>query len=53
MMKNKHYKVSNKGFKNSDDIMKNGMLLPVHHGLTEKMFSKLHSKIEEFISYYS
>ena len=30
--------------------MKYGVLLPVHHGLTEEMFKRLHSTIEEFIN---
>jgi len=29
--------------------MKRGVLLPLHHGMTEDMFARLHSTIEEFI----
>ena len=32
--------------------MKNGVLLPLHHGLTNEMFEKLHSVIDEFISLF-
>ncbi len=44
--------VSKDGYPNADAIMKRGVLLPLHHGMTEKMFKKLHSTIQEFISYY-
>ena len=37
------------GFANSDRVMKNGVLLPVHHGLTDAMFNRLHETINEFI----
>ena len=29
--------------------MRNGVLLPCHHGLSEEMFMKLHSVINQFI----
>ena len=44
--------VSKDGYPNADAIMKRGVLLPLHHGMTEKMFKKLHSTIQEFISNY-
>ena len=50
MMKNLNYKTNSSGYSNSDVIMKNGVLLPVHHGMTNKMFERLHSVIEEFIN---
>lgn len=37
------------GFANSDRVMKHGVLLPVHHGLTDAMFTRLHETIEGFI----
>jgi len=40
------------GYPNSDKIMKSGVLLPLHHGLTESMFARLHKTIEEFIEIY-
>ena len=50
-MKNVKFRSSNAGFKNSDLIMENGVLLPLHHGMTDKMF-ELHLTIEEFLSSY-
>ncbi len=52
MMKNVNYKCSDNGYENSDSIMENGVLLPLHHGMKETMFERLHSTIEEFISSY-
>ena len=49
MMKNVSYKSSKLGHPNADAIMARGILLPVHHGLTEHMFSRLHQEIESFI----
>ena len=50
MCKNIEKKVTSKGLINSDLIMKNGVLLPLHHGMTDSMFTRLHSTIEEFIN---
>tara|TARA_B100000963_G_scaffold202556_1_gene176333 strand:- start:22910 stop:24109 length:1200 start_codon:yes stop_codon:yes gene_type:complete len=52
MMDGVEYRQSDIGFKNSDTIMKNGVLLPLHHGMTNAMFSRLHETIDEFISSY-
>ena len=41
--------VKEEGYPNSDLIMKNGVLLPLHHGMTKKMFDRLHNTINEFI----
>ena len=30
--------------------MERGVLLPLHHGLTEDMFLRLHETIDEFLS---
>ena len=35
-MENKKFKRSNKKFLNSDNVMKNGILIGCHHGLTSK-----------------
>ena len=40
------------GYPNSDRVMKQGVLLPVHHGMSKLMFERLHECIEEFISNY-
>ena len=42
-------KINKKGYPNSDNVMKNGVLLPVHHGLSESMFIRLHETIEDFL----
>ena len=40
------------GYPNADYVMRHGILLPLHHGLTEEMFNKLHSTIELFLQKY-
>ena len=52
MMKGINHIKSPKGFKNSDAVMERGVLLPVHHGMTEKMFVRLHETIQEFLEKY-
>lgn len=42
-------RVMKAGYPNADAVMKRGVLLPLHHGMTEDMFARLHSTIEEFI----
>jgi CDP-6-deoxy-D-xylo-4-hexulose-3-dehydrase len=37
------------GLPNSDAVMANGVLLPVHHGLTESMFERFSETVDEFI----
>ena len=49
MMKNIKYKENKSGYLNSDAIMKRGVLLPLHHGMTDQMFARLHDTINEFI----
>jgi CDP-6-deoxy-D-xylo-4-hexulose-3-dehydrase len=50
MSKDLNFKVIDGGCPNADEVMKYGVLLPVHHGLTEEMFERLHSTIQEFIN---
>lgn len=45
-------RVRDGGYPNSDAIMKRGVLLPLHHGLTEEMFNRFHTTIDEFVSKY-
>ena len=52
MCKGIEKKVTSAGYPNADNIMKRSMLLPLHHGLSEGMFSRLHETIEEFIGIY-
>jgi len=40
------------GYPNADYVMRHGILLPLHHGLSEEMFNKLHSTIELFLHKY-
>ena len=42
-------RVTKMGLKNSDYVMKSGVLLPLHHGMTSSMFNRLYNVIEEFI----
>ncbi len=43
-------KVIPEGYPNADFIMERGLLLPLHHGLTEAMIKRLHAAIDLFIS---
>ena len=52
MMKNHKYKANNQGYPNADAIMERGVLLPLHHGLTDIMFERLHMTITEFIELF-
>ena len=49
MCKNINKKINKKGYPNSDRVMKNGVLLPLHHGMTDLMFQRLHETINRFI----
>ncbi len=51
--KNINKRVSKDGYPNADYVMRKGVLLPLHHGLSEDMFEKLHSTITEFIEQYT
>lgn len=49
----KEFKYGGMGdYPNADNVMKNGVLLPCHHGLTDDMFNRLHETIEDFLSNY-
>ena len=52
MMKNQKYIGKLSELKNADNVMKRGVLLPVHHGMTTKMFARLHNTIEDFLKTY-
>ena len=53
MCKNINKVVSENGYFNADNVMKRGVLLPVHHGMTEKMFEKFYFVIESFLKNYN
>ena len=42
-------KVSSNGYPNADAIMERGVLLPLHHGMSDAMFMRLHKTINQFI----
>ena len=46
-------KKNKNGYPEADKVMKNGILLACHHGLTSKMIKHIHRSIEEFILKYS
>ena len=45
-------RVTPSGLHHADEVMKRGVLLPVHHGMTNEMFNRLHETIEEFIAQF-
>jgi len=49
MMRNINYKTNDNGYPNADAVMERGVLLPVHHGMKDSMFERLHKTIKEFI----
>jgi CDP-6-deoxy-D-xylo-4-hexulose-3-dehydrase len=50
--KNIEMKISPDGLNNADNIMRGGVLLACHHGLTNEMLSHMHSVCEEFFKKY-
>ncbi len=49
MCTNIEKRVLDEGYPNSDAIMERGVLLPLHHGLTDNMFERFQSTISSFI----
>ena len=41
------------GYPNSDAVMERGVLLPLHHGLTDEMFSRFRAVVDEFIQQFN
>ena len=41
-----------KGYPEADKVMKNGILIACHHGLTDKMINHIHNSIDEFMLNY-
>ena len=52
MCKNIIKVVNSDGYPNADRVMRNGVLLPLHHGLTETMFARFHDTIDEFLTQF-
>ncbi len=50
--KNIEMKISSDGLSNSDNVMKGGVLLACHHGLTNEMIAHVHEVCEEFFKKY-
>ena len=51
-MKNKKYLKRKDGYPNADSVMERGVLLPLHHGMTNSMFDRFFAVIEDFIKNY-
>jgi len=49
MTRNIRKRVDKRGYKNADAVMARGVLLPLHHGMTDEMFERLHDVIDEFV----
>jgi CDP-6-deoxy-D-xylo-4-hexulose-3-dehydrase len=45
--------VRDSGYPNADAVMERGVLLPLHHGLTNDMFERFHQVVDEFVLKYS
>lgn len=52
MCQNIDMRICEKGYPNADNVMERGVLLPLHHGLTEEMFQRFHLTIDQFIEKY-
>lgn len=48
--KNLEMKKSKDGYQNADNVMRGGVLLACHHGMTSEMFDYMHNVIDEFIN---
>ena len=49
MARNIEKRIDRLGYKNADAVMARGVLLPLHHGMTDEMFERLHEVIDEFV----
>jgi len=50
MMKHVNYRINKGGYPNADAVMERGVLLPLHHGMTDEMFDRLHKEIVNFLN---
>jgi len=53
IMKSKRFKKYKGIFKNSDNVMRNGILIGCHHGLTKKELNYMIQKFKEFIKKFN
>ena len=51
--KNIKAKKDKKGYPEADKVMKNGILIACHHGLTRAMIKHIHNSIDEFLLKYN
>ena len=51
--KNIKAKKDKKGYPEADKVMKNGILIACHHGLTKKMINHIHNSIDDFLLKYN
>ncbi|MDA8836301.1 DegT/DnrJ/EryC1/StrS family aminotransferase [Candidatus Pelagibacter bacterium] len=51
--KNIKAKKDKNGYPEADKVMKNGILIACHHGLTKRMISHIHNSIDEFMVKYT
>jgi CDP-6-deoxy-D-xylo-4-hexulose-3-dehydrase len=52
MCQNIAKKVLEEGYPNADAVMARGVLLPLHHGMTESMFSRFEAAVHMFTEQY-
>ena len=52
MMKDQKF-IANDSYENANDVMKNGVLLGSHQGLTTEQFQHIEEVCEEFFSQFS
>lgn len=52
IMQNKHYKKNKDSSRISDDVMKNGLLIGCHHGLTKVEINHIFSTFKKFLKKY-
>ena len=52
MTRNVEKRVRSGGYPNADAVMARGVLLPLHHGLTESMFSRFQDTVDTFVAQY-
>ena len=50
--RNINKKVAKEGYPAADFIMKNGILIAAHHGITSKMLNHIHKSFDIFASKY-
>ena len=46
-------RVLKNGYPNADSVMENGVLLPVHHGMTDTMYDYFFDNVTSFIDHYT